>query len=198
MKAWVIDTERDLRLRALGRHDAEIVSQIAARAFGTAETGECVRRMLRIYLASGCADIPLERQEHTLLPVTYYILVQGEASRERGIGLTGLYRRLWEEEQEGNYWLGWFAVDPDFQGQGMGERLLRATMALCTAKGGRRLSIETAPELQSARRLYRRLGFTEAPAIPDYWKEGSDLILFHRRLDGNEFHDLLPPKGISL
>lgn len=198
MDSWTIDPERDLRLRRVAWQDVGPVSDLARRAFDSESTGECVRRTLLVHLAAGSSDLPLERQTHVLLPTAYYLLVRGEGIGESALGLTGLYRRLWDEESEGNYWLGWFAVDPRFQGQGYGELLLRATMALCAAKGGRRLCVETAAVLQPALRLYRRLGFSGDSVVRDYWAPGADLVILHRQLDATESFGLTVPKGVQL
>jgi GNAT superfamily N-acetyltransferase len=81
-------------------------------------------QMLLIHLALGADDIPQQRQGHTLLPTAYYLRVREAGPALSVIGLTGLYRRLWDDDRARNYWLGWFVVDPAFQGQGLGERLL--------------------------------------------------------------------------
>lgn len=198
MSGWLFDPRGNLWVRRVVWEDVGAAAAVAARAFQSPETGDRVRRMLLIHLALGSGDLPLRQQIHTLLPTAYYLLVRGEPAHESVIGLSGLYTRMWDDESEGNYWLGWFAVDPAFQGQGFGERLLTVTMAIAAACGGRRLSIETAPTLQPAVRLYRRLGFTETPAIPDYWGPGADLLLFYRELHPKVFPDLIPPEGILL
>ena len=181
MDIWMLDKERDLHLREVQREDVEAASNVARRAFQSERCGEQVHQMLTCALTLTSGNYP-GGPVPSMLSVTYYVLVRHSLTGEAVCGLTGLYTRLWDEAERGNYWLGWFAVDPDFQRQGLGELLLSATAALCAGRGGKRLNIETTTEAMPARCLYRRLGFTEVPAIPDYWDVGSDLLLCYKNL----------------
>jgi ribosomal protein S18 acetylase RimI-like enzyme len=64
------------------------------------------------------------------------------------------------------------AVDPDAQGQGVGEALVQASIDVICAADRRRVVISSAGDMAAAHRLYERLGFTRAPArdwspVPD-------------------------------
>jgi len=142
--------------------------------------------MLEVYFSSGMWNTPLESQSGSLVSLTYYALVEQIDGAGRMVGLSGLYRRAWDHPDDGNYWLGWFAVDPRQQRSGLGTLLLRGTASICAAKGGRRLCIETAPGLESALRLYRAEGFRDVNAIPSYWSPGADLAIAYRDLDPAE------------
>jgi ribosomal protein S18 acetylase RimI-like enzyme len=161
-------------------------SALAGRAFGSAATEAEVRAMLQCYVASGAAGAPVETQRETLIQLTYYLLTNAGADP---LGLSGLYRPAWAGV--GQYWLGWFAVEPSAQGRGLGRTLLEATLALAAAKGGKRLSIETAAELSPAVRLYQRLGFQECGQIADYWGPGVPLLILSR-----ELRDITIPEGV--
>lgn len=56
---------------------------------------------------------------------------------------------------------------PDCRGQGYAAALMRAAIALATARGKTLLVLDTATE-GGARRLYEGLGFTLAGEVPDY------------------------------
>lgn len=58
--------------------------------------------------------------------------------------------------------LGKMAVDPAYQGRGLGEALGRAAIAFARGAGGARITLETNSSLANAIRLYERLGFRHA------------------------------------
>ena len=55
-------------------------------------------------------------------------------------------------------------VDPDFRGRGVGNALTTAAIKAAKAIGYRKLMLDTLPNMRMAVKLYRELGFTEAPA----------------------------------
>lgn len=72
-------------------------------------------------------------------------------------------------------------VRPSARGRGLGTTLLSAVLDRAAALGFRRVRLDTAPELQVARALYQRHGFTP---IPPY-RSGllPDALCFERALD---------------
>jgi ribosomal protein S18 acetylase RimI-like enzyme len=56
------------------------------------------------------------------------------------------------------------AVDPEFQGKGIGRSLLRAVVDAGREMGARRLYLETNHQLGPAIHLYEELGFRHVPA----------------------------------
>ena len=56
------------------------------------------------------------------------------------------------------------AVDPEFQGKGIGRRLLQAVVEAGKEMGARRLYLETNHQLGPAIHLYGELGFRHVPA----------------------------------
>ncbi len=55
-------------------------------------------------------------------------------------------------------------VDPAFRGQGVGRKLALAAIKAAHRFGYRRILLDTVPSMRIAVKLYRELGFTEAPA----------------------------------
>ncbi len=66
-------------------------------------------------------------------------------------------------------------VDPDFRGKGVGRELALAAIKAAKVIGYRRLLIDTLPSMRMAVKLYRELGFTEAPA---YYKTPVEGTMF--------------------
>ena len=52
-------------------------------------------------------------------------------------------------------------VDPEFRGQGVGQKLLEATITALRERGAPRIVLSTAEKNASARRLFARAGFRE-------------------------------------
>ena len=75
-------------------------------------------------------------------------------ARERCIGCCGLIR-LNEKEFE----VAKMAVEPSYQGAGIGRRLLQAVIDEARSAGAQRLYLETNHALTPAIRLYESLGF---------------------------------------
>ncbi len=59
------------------------------------------------------------------------------------------------------------SVDPAYQGQGIGRRILQALMLLAEEKGMETLIIYSSRRLENAIHLYRSEGFVEVPILPE-------------------------------
>ena len=66
-------------------------------------------------------------------------------------------------------------VDPAFRGKGVGRALALEAIKAAKAVGYRRLLLDTLPSMRMAVKLYRELGFTEAPA---YYKTSVEGTMF--------------------
>lgn len=55
--------------------------------------------------------------------------------------------------------LRWFILDPAYQGQGLGNRLMSEAISFCRSKGYPRVYLTTFAGLTSARHLYDKFGF---------------------------------------
>jgi ribosomal protein S18 acetylase RimI-like enzyme len=85
---------------------------------------------------------------------------------------------------QGTFDLYWIAVDPDFQEQGIGSKLLGFLEEGVKARGGRMILADTStvPHYEKTQKFYVKNGFQEVAKIPDYYYPGNDRITFRRRL----------------
>jgi len=98
------------------------------------------------------------------------------------IALVGLHHYAWGPD--GNVWLAWFAVHPDFQRQGIGSRMLAFIEDQARNRGFRKLFVETYthPDFDNARRFYQASGFQHAGDIHDYLPGGDDRLVYAKTL----------------
>jgi GNAT superfamily N-acetyltransferase len=68
------------------------------------------------------------------------------------------------------------AVRPSFQGRGIGEALVRASLDRARKDGRRRVYLDTTRWMETAQRLYARMGFERRPELD--WEPVSGVKLF--------------------
>lgn len=91
------------------------------------------------------------------------------------------YAGYWLLEDEAN--LMNIAIAPAWQGLGLGERLLRATLAEMQARGAAVCTLEVRVGNARAQALYRRLGFEVTGRRQRYYRDnGEDALLMARAL----------------
>lgn len=85
---------------------------------------------------------------------------------------------------EATFDLYWMVVGERARGQGIGAALFAAVEAELKQRGARIIRVETSSlEGQGgARRFYEKTGFRLAGAIPDFYREGDDLLVFAKVL----------------
>jgi ribosomal protein S18 acetylase RimI-like enzyme len=86
---------------------------------------------------------------------------------------------------QGTFDLYWIVVDPRFQGQGVGSKLLRFLEEVVRERKGRMILIDTSsiPQYEKTQNFYFRHGFQEVARVPDYYHSGNDRITFCKRLE---------------
>lgn len=82
------------------------------------------------------------------------------------------------------YDLYWIAVDPRYQGQGIGQQLLRFVENDVRGRNGRMLLIETSSKESYRRtlRFYEACGYDEISRIKDFYRLEHDKVIFCKRL----------------
>ena len=85
---------------------------------------------------------------------------------------------------EGVWDLYWIAVDPEHQGQGLGQVLLRFVENEVRRQAGRMLLIETSSKRSYAPtvRFYQRAGYLEISRIKDFYRIEDDKVVFSKNL----------------
>jgi [ribosomal protein S18]-alanine N-acetyltransferase len=112
---------------------------------------------------------------------TYYVLelIGNDQGTQRG-ELAG-YAGYWLLEDEAN--LMNIAIAPAWQGRGLGEHLLLATLSRMEAEGASLCTLEVRVSNVRARALYRKLGFEVTGRRKRYYQDnGEDALLLARTL----------------
>jgi ribosomal protein S18 acetylase RimI-like enzyme len=78
------------------------------------------------------------------------------------------------------YDIYWIAVDPSYQGNGIGKSLIKFTEQKIKEKGGMLILVETSSQEKYQRTIsfYNACGYTEVARIRDFYKPTDDLIIF--------------------
>jgi ribosomal protein S18 acetylase RimI-like enzyme len=86
----------------------------------------------------------------------------------------------------GSYDLFWIAVEPQFQGQGIGQTLMLAVESRIVAAGGRGIYIDTSGREQYAptRAFYERCGYQREARLKDFYSPGDDRVIYVKTLSG--------------
>ncbi|MDP4200997.1 MAG: N-acetyltransferase [Bacteroidota bacterium] len=84
----------------------------------------------------------------------------------------------------GTYDMYWIAAHPDFQGQGIAQKLDEYAVRFVRERKGYWLIAETSsqPGYERTRGFYTKQGYQALARIPDYYKPGDDLIIFGKRV----------------
>ncbi len=87
-----------------------------------------------------------------------------------------------------SYDIYWIAVHPDFQGRGLGRRLLRETERRIRAGGGARIYVETSQRAQYAgtRAFYESCGYRVEAVIQEFYGPGDHKTIYCKSSDGKK------------
>ncbi|MCI1696591.1 ribosomal protein S18-alanine N-acetyltransferase [Aneurinibacillus aneurinilyticus] len=79
------------------------------------------------------------------------------------------------------------AIHPDYRGQYFGEKLMHRLMEYAADSGATAMTLEVRRSNETAKGLYRKLGFVEEGIRPGYYTDnGEDAIIMWLRLDENK------------
>jgi ribosomal protein S18 acetylase RimI-like enzyme len=111
------------------------------------------------------------------------LVVRDEGGRVVGsvaLVLAGDFGNVLESDDEAAFRM--LVVDPQAQGQGIGEQLVRTCLDRAQAAGKRRMVLSTDPLMVAAHRLYERLGFIRLPERDWSPRPGVELMVYAREL----------------
>jgi len=74
------------------------------------------------------------------------------------------------------------AIDPEYAGQGLGQRLLVCAETLALQQGCSALRLEVRPDNQAAIHLYRKAGYRQFGEYADYYEDHATALRFQKRL----------------
>jgi [ribosomal protein S18]-alanine N-acetyltransferase len=74
------------------------------------------------------------------------------------------------------------AVDPDFQGMGVGQKLMQATLDCFNREHVNKASLEVSTANERAQRFFESLGFAKATILKDYYATGLDAYRMEKYL----------------
>jgi ribosomal protein S18 acetylase RimI-like enzyme len=85
---------------------------------------------------------------------------------------------------QGTFDLYWIVVDPNFQGKGIGSKLLDFLEEGVREKGGQMILADTStiPQYEKTKNFYIQNGFQEVAKVPDYYYPGNDRVTFCKRI----------------
>jgi ribosomal protein S18 acetylase RimI-like enzyme len=85
---------------------------------------------------------------------------------------------------QGTFDLYWIVVDPNFQGKGIGSKLLDFLEEVVREKRGRMILADTStiPQYEKTKNFYIQNGFQEVAKVPDYYYPGNDRVTFCKRI----------------
>ena len=118
--------------------------------------------------------------ENSLDDGRYYFVWQNDS---KVLGIVGLHQYYWGPKE--NVWLGWFALDPNLHGKGLGSRLFDEMVSLAKGLGFKKMFIETyiSPTFEKARKFYQNKGFKPAGEIENYLPDGEAMIVYLKVLE---------------
>ncbi len=167
-----------LLLRRILSGDLPAIEVLVNRAFNTEDLGKEVSTYLRELLRTNANARVADTNSNQSVISEYWVLIDPDSKHI--IGLTGLYRLRWAWSR--SYWLGWFALDPDLHGKGIGTKLLEITMATAKGYGAAHLKVETMFG-GASEEFYKKNGFELEGKLKDHYGDNYDAAVLSRSLE---------------
>lgn len=139
-----------MKIRSLTKEDINDCANIAFKAGASSNKNEA-KKIMEFSLSPGIKP----------LNPNYYVL----ENNGKIIGISGLYYDY--EDPKDILWMDYFAVDPEFQRQGYGKKMLENLESICKKKKARMLCVFTDNEV--ALNFYIKNGFKVCGKIENYY-----------------------------
>jgi len=155
----------EITIKLMSEDQVDEAVELVSKAMN-ADEGKWARNTMELYFTSKRHGIDSGRE--------YYVWRDGGQI----CGLVGLHRHIWGPKE--NVWLSWFAVHPDWQGQGAGGALIDAIRKQAVRNGHKKLLVETydSKTFDKARSFYEGKGFRQIGRIENYLPDGSAMVVF--------------------
>ncbi len=147
-----VSVKANIDIMAVGPEAAEDLARIHARAFAGQGRGWSAAEFARLLALPGHVAVLARTRGET-----------GAPDSGRPLGFV-LYAGLGDDGE-----ILTIAVDPDWQRQGLGGRLLSMALADLAMNGCRRVLLEVAADNEAAIALYRAAGFEDVGRRPCYY-----------------------------
>jgi ribosomal protein S18 acetylase RimI-like enzyme len=112
-------------------------------------------------------------------------------NEEEVVGACELLREMWNPAF---FYIVGFYVRPEWQGQGLGRRLLQGVAGECRALGAEGLLLTVSPDNIRAITLYRRMGFEVEDFIPHFYGTGEDRCIMRWRFEPHAGQEVAAPE----
>lgn len=85
---------------------------------------------------------------------------------------------------DGTFDIYWVAVDPEYQGRGVGKSLMRYATAIIKKHKGRLITVDTSgsPRYISTCQFYESLGYCKEACLKDFYFLGDDKVIYIKRI----------------
>jgi ribosomal protein S18 acetylase RimI-like enzyme len=157
---------------------------VAFRDAVTSEDGERIRRLVSITgffnpeEVEVAEELVMERVKKGEASGYYFILAE-HYGRLAGYACFGPIPCT-----ASSYDLYWIAVHPDFQGRGLGRRLLTESERRIRAAGGDRVYVDTSERVQyaSTRAFYESCSYVRETTLKDFYAPGDGKVIYSKAL----------------
>ena len=103
------------------------------------------------------------------------------------IGFSGIEIPAYEGDIKQIGWLNWTAIDPEYQGNGLGKALLEYIMGEVKTYGIKSFGIKTTPQhYPHAGKLYNKAGFKLSGKLNNYYGKGLDCDIYFADMHDSE------------
>lgn len=159
-------------IRGMREQDITALRDVLGRAFESPRLGERVAGDFTAYCRLGENTQLLEEQVDLASPAEHWAVE--EVTTGRLVGTVGLYRFRWAWSK--SLWLGWLALDPEYQKLGLGRAMVETAMRVARGKGAEVLKVET-DRGGAAIAFYEALGFSLEGVISQHYGAGADAVV---------------------
>ncbi|MBX3119535.1 MAG: GNAT family N-acetyltransferase [Fimbriimonadaceae bacterium] len=161
----------EIRLRPLTVSDADPMSEMSARAFDSQNVAKLVKEHIELSLTEPRPSFGSDKP--ALVRVEYFAIE--DPADGIALGMIGLYSMEWTNREIA--YLGWFFVDPNTHGKGIGRSAVEAISAMARGLGKTSIRVEVDAADPDAIGFYEKCGFVRETVVKSYFYEDVDMQL---------------------